>query len=151
MRDNVIGHEAKQQRAGNVARLEGNIGQKMRDSVVAQDPISLSQALDEVGLTQEELNNANGFDRATSDLNIAKTTGKLAETSVLSSLDTDPTGAKATLLLDSVKNKLDPAAYKEISDNVKKSSKKLLEDAKYNAKQAKYINEAKLLFDFFRR
>lgn len=148
MRDNVIGHEAKQQRAGNVARLEGNIGQKMRDSVVAQDPISLSQALDEVGLTQEELNNANGFDRATSDLNIAKTTGKLAETSVLSSLDTDPTGAKATLLLDSVKNKLDPAAYKEISDNVKKSSKKLLEDAKYNAKQAKYINEAKLLFDF---
>lgn len=148
MRDNVIGHEAKQQRAGNVARLEGNIGQKMRDSVVAQDPISLSQALDEVGLTQEELNNANGFDRATSDLNIAKTTGKLAETSILSSLDTDPTGAKATLLLDSVKNKLDPAAYKEISDNVKKSSKKLLEDAKYNAKQAKYINEAKLLFDF---
>ncbi len=148
MRDNVIGNEAKQERAGNISRIESNISQKLRDANVAQDPISLSLAVDNIASTQAELNMASGFDKETGALNISKTVGKLAETSILSALNTDMTGAKSTLLLNSIKDKLDPADYQSISDNIKKSSKKLIEDAKENSKQAKFINEAKVLFDF---
>jgi hypothetical protein len=145
MRDNVIGNEAKQERAGNISRIESNISQKLRDASVAQDPISLSLAVDNIASTQAELNMASGFDKETGALNIKKTVSKLAETSIISALDSDITGAKSMLLLNGIQDKLDPVDYKSIGENIKESSKKLIKAAQENAKQTSNINSAKIL------
>lgn len=118
VRNNVITHESNQLDEDFKNTTESNLKQKIMDASLIRDDKQLAYAIDDAVRTIEPYNRK--YDEATRKVQNEKTAEDIAKTAIISAIEQTGDYTQAKIMLEGIKDKISPATYTAISDEVGK-------------------------------
>ena len=118
VRNNVITHESNQLDEDFKNTTESNLKQKIMDASLIRDGKQLAYAIDDAVRTIEPYNRK--YDEVTRKVQNEKTAEDIAKTAIISAIEQTGDYTQAKIMLEGIKDKISPATYTAISDEVGK-------------------------------
>ena len=118
VRNNVITHESNQLDEDFKNTTESNLKQKIMDASLIRDDKQLAYAIDDAVRTIEPYNRK--YDEATRAVENEKTAESIAKAAIISAIEQTGNYTQAKVMLEGIKDKISPATYTAISDEVGK-------------------------------
>lgn len=144
-RDDVLRHESSEGRKDVARGLKANVEQQIKDAANVKDTASLQDAILGAVAVQTSLNEFMGLNPDASKVENQKVVTEMVKSATRSALMADMTGESAKSLLENAREMLPAADYEQISDDIKKSSRKLIEESKQRVKDQNHINGSRLM------
>lgn len=124
-RDNVIAHEAKQNKNVLIQSQTSNLAQQVHDAAAINHPIDLLDAINKATATQSQINDLTGVDPETAAKNLKDKAGDVVSKSVSATLMATGDLDKAQQLLDVAKEDIHPDRYEKLSEMLVSGSERL--------------------------